>query len=98
MIQSIQPLTIHLIQSKKQKLGTLAQKDKKIYFEYDKEFLKTGIEISPYKLLLKAGVQRCDDTFEGLWGVFADSLPDGWGRLLMDRHLMRLGIPSNSGY
>jgi len=87
----IQNLTIHLTQPKTQKLGTLAQQDKKIYFEYDKKFLKTGIEISPYKLLLKAGVQRCDDnTFEGLFGVFADSLPDGWGRLLMDRHLMRL--------
>ena len=87
-------LIIHLNTSNKtQKLGTLAQKDRKIYFEYDKEFLKTGIEISPYKLPLKAGLHRCDDdTFDGLWGVFNDSLPDGWGKLLMDRHLMRLGI------
>ncbi|MBU1667804.1 type II toxin-antitoxin system HipA family toxin [bacterium] len=93
----IQKLTIHLTQQKTQKLGTLAQKNKKIYFEYDKEFLKTGIQISPYKLPLKAGVQRCDDdTFEGLWGVFSDSLPDGWGRLLMDRHLMRLGVNANA--
>ncbi len=86
-------LTIHLTQTSTQKVGTLAQKDKKIYFEYDKAFLKTGIELSPYKLPLKAGLFRCDDdTFEGLWGVFADSLPDGWGRLLMDRHLLRLGV------
>ena len=78
-------------------IGTLAQKDGKIYFEYDKAFLKSGIQISPYKLPLKAGVFRCDDdTFKGLWGVFADSLPDGWGRLLMDRHLMRLGISPQS--
>ena len=28
------------------------------------------------------------DPFEGIFGVFADSLPDGWGRLLVDR-LMR---------
>ncbi len=89
----INTLTIHLTQTKKQKVGTLAIKDRKIYFEYDKEFLKTGIEISPYKLPLKEGLHVCnDDTFEGLWGVFNDSLPDGWGRLLMDRHLMRLGI------
>ena len=33
-------LTIHLTQQKKQKVGTLATKDKKIYFEYDKAFLK----------------------------------------------------------
>ncbi len=73
-------LTIHLTQTKIQKVGTLAQKDKKIYFEYDKAFLKTSIELSPYKLPLKAGLFRCDDdTFEGLWGLFADSLPDGWG-------------------
>jgi serine/threonine-protein kinase HipA len=86
-------LTVHLNATQKQKVGTLAYKDRKIYFEYDQTFLQTGIEISPYKLPLKAGVMRCDDdTFEGLWGVFNDSLPDGWGRLLMDRHLMRLGI------
>jgi len=86
-------LTIHLTQTTTQKVGTLAIKDKKIYFEYDKDFLKTGIELSPYKLPLKPGLFRCDDSpFEGLWGLFADSLPDGWGRLLMDRHLMRLGV------
>ena len=86
-------LTIHLTQQNTQKVGTLAQKNNKIYFEYDKAFLKTGIELSPYKLPLKAGLFRCDDdTFEGLWGLFNDSLPDGWGRLLMDRHLLRLGV------
>ncbi len=98
MVPTTQKLTIHLTNSNKtQKLGTLAQKDRKIYFEYDKEFLKTGIEISPYKLPLKAGLHICDnDTFEGIWGVFNDSLPDGWGRHLMDRHLIRLGINSAS--
>ncbi len=90
----IYKLTIHLTQTP---IGTLAQKDGKIYFEYNKAFLKSGIQISPYKLPLKAGVFRCDDdTFEGLWGVFADSLPDGWGRLLMDRHLIRLGVDPKS--
>ena len=90
-------LTIHLTQTKTKKVGTLAIRDKKIYFEYDKDFLKTGIELSPYKLPLKSGLFRCDDdTFDGLWGLFNDSLPDGWGRLLMDRHLMRLGINPHS--
>ena len=90
-------LTIHLHTTQPQKLGTLAIKDKKVYFEYDKTFLKTGLQLSPYKLPLKSGVFRCDDdVFEGLWGLFADSLPDGWGRLLMDRHLVRLGINPRS--
>jgi serine/threonine-protein kinase HipA len=35
----------------------------------------------------------CDDTvFDGLFGVFADSMPDGWGKLLLDRYLLRQGI------
>jgi serine/threonine-protein kinase HipA len=90
-------LTIHLTQTTTQKIGTLAIKNRKIYFEYDKDFLKTGIELSPYKLPLKSGLFRCDDdTFDGLWGLFNDSLPDGWGRLLMDRHLMRLGVNPHS--
>ena len=60
-------LTIHLTQNKTQKVGILAHKNKKIYFEYDKAFLKTGIELSPYKLPLKAWLFLCeDDTFEGL--------------------------------
>ncbi len=83
-------LLVYLNQTK---LGTLATKDNTIYFEYDKEFLKNGTEISPYKLPLKSGVFRCNDgTFEGLWGVFADSLPDGWGRLLMDREFLKRGV------
>lgn len=33
--------------------------------------------------------------FEGLFGVFSDSLPDGWGRLLLDRSLTASGIDMN---
>lgn len=74
-------------------LGKLLYQNRVIYFEYDRTFLKTGIEISPYKLPLKVGVFTCDDTlFEGLFGVFGDSLPDGWGRLLLDRYFLKKGI------
>lgn len=73
----------------KLKVGRLAHENRTIYFEYDKQFLHTGIELSPYKLPLKSGLHICNDRmFEGLFGLFADSLPDGWGRLLIDRHLM----------
>jgi serine/threonine-protein kinase HipA len=38
---------------------------------------------------------ECKDLiFEGLFGVFNDSIPDGWGRLLLDRKLMRIGVSS----
>ena len=73
-------------------VGTLLYKNKQIFFEYAKDFLNTNIELSPYKLPLKSGVHSCEDRlFDGLFGVFADSLPDGWGKLLLDRHLMSKG-------
>lgn len=76
----------------KLKMGRLVYKEHRIFFEYSPEFLQTGLELSPYKLPLKPGVSQCsDDVFEGLFGVFNDSLPDGWGRLLMDRKLKSLG-------
>ncbi len=79
--------------SEKCLMGRLAIKDRHVYFEYDADFLKTGLELSPFKLPLKTGVVRCDDhSFDGLFGVFNDSLPDGWGRLLLDRKLITLGI------
>jgi len=57
----INQLTIHLTQKITQKVGTLAIKDRKIYFEYDREFLKTGLELSPYKLPLKTRLLVCKD-------------------------------------
>ncbi len=77
----------------KQLTGRLLLKNRKIFFEYDAVFIKTGLELSPFKLPLKAGVIESNDrTFEGLFGVFNDSLPDGWGRLLLDRKLMNAGL------
>ena len=69
-------------------VGRLAIRDYKTYFEYDTDFLKKGLEISPIKLPLGPGLRVFDyQPFEGLPGVFNDSLPDGWGRLLFDRYI-----------
>jgi serine/threonine-protein kinase HipA len=74
-------------------VGRLAIRDQQIYFEYDRNFIKQGIEISPFRLPVKSGLSRFDYyLFEGLPGVFNDSLPDGWGRLLMDRFIRSQGI------
>jgi len=79
--------------SDKISMGRLALKERKIFFEYTVDFLKTGFELSPFKLPLKPGIIPCEDrVFEGLFGVFNDSLPDGWGRLLLDRKIMKLGM------
>lgn len=74
-------------------VGRLASRDYKTYFEYDTSFLKRGLEISPFRLPLKPGLSLFDySLFEGLPGVFNDSLPDGWGRLLFDRYARSQGI------
>lgn len=76
-----------------QSVGRLAERNGIIYFEYDEEFSQKGVEISPFKLPLRNGVVELpSDPFEGLAGVFSDSLPDGWGRLLFDRMMRSQGI------
>jgi serine/threonine-protein kinase HipA len=71
-------------------VGRLALKSRKIFFEYSNDFLNLGLNLSPFKLPLKPGVIPSNDfIFEGLFGIFNDSLPDGWGRLLLDRALLK---------
>lgn len=65
-----------------------------IAFEYSDEFIQSGFSISPLSLPLikKVYVPKDYFTFQGLFGVFNDSLPDGWGRLVVDRYLSSKGI------
>jgi len=71
-------------------VGRLATHESIVYFEYDAPFIECGLEIPPLRLPLQAGLRTFDRVrFDGLPGVFNDSLPDGWGRLLLDR-TMRL--------
>ena len=74
-------------------VGRLAMRGRQVFFEYNDVFIKLGLEISPLRLPLKSGVISFDPSlFEGLAGVFSDSLPDGWGRLLFDRFVTAQGI------
>ena len=74
-------------------VGELVSNKKLIFFKYDPNFLKRGLEISPIKLKLNNGSNSTNNApFDGLFGVFADSLPDGWGKLLLDRALAAKGI------
>jgi len=76
----------------RQEVGLLHQDKQRIFFEYAPGFLKSGIELSPFKLPLKAGVfEEKAHVFDGLFGLLNDSLPDGWGCLLLDRKLRTLG-------
>ncbi len=93
MIKAVMVDVLLKLDSAPVKVGSLAYEDHKIYFEYDTRFIQMGFEISPFKLPLKIGLQQGDpNLFEGLPGVFNDSLPDGWGRLLLDRAVRKHGI------
>lgn len=63
-------------------VGTLAvYKNYQVAFEYDREWLKDGFSISPFSLPLEQRVFIPGiEPFGGLFGIFSDSLPDGWGR------------------
>jgi serine/threonine-protein kinase HipA len=83
--------------SGKLEIGQMVLVQNRIYFKYDEDFLQTGLEISPFKLKRTSEIIVPTEThFEGLFGVFHDSLPDGWGRLLLDRKLRFLQIDLNT--
>ncbi len=77
-------------------LGMLADVGNAIAFEYDAAAIARGLELSPiHHPLPRAGANpvayKSERAFHGLPGFVADSLPDGWGMLLMDRALRRAG-------
>lgn len=74
---------------KQRLVGTLAMTaSNKTAFQYSDEWLENGFSISPFSLPVKNEVFiPTKDYFQGLYGVFADSLPDNWGKLLLYRLL-----------
>ena len=73
-------------------VGTLAEQERVLYFEYDSAFITKPLPISPFKLPVQPGVfEHREREFGEVFGVFNDSLPDGWGLLLMDREFRKRG-------
>lgn len=80
----------------KVKVGQLAQNKQGVYFAYDGDYLHQFGNLSPFALQATLEPQREKSTvFLGLYGVFADSLPDGWGLMLQDRYFRTQGILPN---
>lgn len=72
---------------------SLTPGDKRLAFEYDPRWLAEGFSISPLELPLKTGLFLAKPTtLYGDFGIFEDSLPDGYGRYLLHKALMREGI------
>lgn len=83
------------------KVGTLTEtSDNLAAFQYSNEWLRNGFSISPFSLPLEDRVFVANrQPLGGLFGIFDDSLPDGWGKLLVDRMLQSRGInPHNVGF
>lgn len=88
-------LEVHLLTmpGERRVVGQLAEADRRIYFEYDPVFLRNPLWLSPFKLPPEPGLHEHRDlSFGPLFGLFDDSLPDGWGLLLMDRYFARIGV------
>ena len=77
-------------------LGTLAAMARGVLFEYSPQAIERGLQLSPmHQPLPRPGAVatpfKGESHFYGLPGFIADALPDGWGMLLMDRALRKLG-------
>jgi serine/threonine-protein kinase HipA len=77
-------------------VGKLILDNRLVYFKYNDEFLTLGLNLSPIKLQFDNSIQIANpDPFHGIFGVFDDSLPDGWGRLLLNRAIEKQGLSLN---
>ncbi|RBP51245.1 type II toxin-antitoxin system HipA family toxin [Arenicella xantha] len=70
-------------------------------FEYDPDFVKTGIELAPLMMpAIERRIYQFSDlhprAFHGLPGLLADSLPDKYGNKLIDVWLAQTGRESQS--
>ena len=82
-------------------IGYLHQMDNGLIgFQYDELFLTSGIEVSPLKMPLSKSTYSfpslSEQTFKGLPGMVADSLPDKFGNIVIKNYLKSLGRDENS--
>ncbi len=86
-----------------QRMGTFRWDDRyqAVQFEYDRDFVGRGWEPSPLMMPVRegriysfTGLNR--ETYMGLPGMLADSLPDTYGRAMFDRWLALTGRTSGN--
>ena len=82
-------------------VGYLANdEENNIYFTYDPSFIARGIEISPIMMPLRkqpySFPRLVSETYRTLPGLFADSLPDRFGRKVINEYLISIGRDKNS--
>ena len=82
-------LDVYIQFSKQEELvGQLILDSRRILFKYSDAYLEAGENLSPSQLNFDDNPQTArEKPFNGLFGVFADSLPDAWGYLLIKKRL-----------
>ena len=79
------------------RIGIIHQDISKPYstFEYDADFVKSGIEVSPLRMPLSKNIYEfpalVGEPFHGMPGLVADSLPDKFGNAVIEHWLMSMG-------
>ena len=95
VLETVRRLDVHRVfaTGERRRAGELAQNRQGAFFQYDADYLRSCPSLSPFRLAFDGSLQRGPtEPHDGLHGAFADSLPDGWGRLLMDRVCRRHGV------
>ena len=82
-------------------VGYLASdEENNVHFTYDPSFISRGVEISPIVMPLReqpySFPRLTSETFRTLPGLFADSLPDRFGRKVINEYLRSIGRDRNS--
>lgn len=93
--EAIRRLDVHRVfaTGERRRVGELAQNRQGVFFQYDADYLRFCPSLSPFTLPFDGSLQRGPlGPHDGLHGVFADALPDGWGRSLTDRVCRRHGV------
>ncbi|MBB5687485.1 type II toxin-antitoxin system HipA family toxin [Sphingobium boeckii] len=76
-----------------QPVGRLAMARTRAQLEWSSEIIASGMPIAPALYPVERGLLEArSNDFDGLHGFLADSLPEGWGALVMKRRLAKLGF------
>lgn len=76
-----------------QHVGRLAIAGRRAQLEWSPEIVASGRLIAPALYAIEPGLHEARSAdFDGLHGFLADSLPEGWGALVMKRRLTKLGV------
>ncbi len=72
----------------------LSEKLGRYVFNYDPAFLSSGLELSPYILPLgeETFIADRNNDMYNLHSLFADALPDAWGRKVQDAEFQKIGM------